>query len=71
MFKPKYRIDDIIVGRTYHLGDNLANTNVMIKIESATYSAISGQWVYQGKVVTSNNKYVSVEVYEIDIKWKR
>lgn len=65
--KPKYKVKDIIVGRTDHLGDNLPNTTVMIEIESARHDSIYGHWIYQGSVTTPKNGYVDVEIYEHDV----
>lgn len=70
MSKPKYKVNDIIVGRTDHLGKNLPNTIVMIEIESARHDGIYGHWIYQGSVTMPESGYTDVEIYEHDVERK-
>lgn len=64
--KPLYKLEDKIVGRTHHLGENLPNIIVMVEIDSARYDSIYGHWIYCGTVWHIDNG-VAVEIYEHDV----
>lgn len=68
--KPKYKVTQVIVGRTNHLGDNFPNETVMIEIESARYESTYGHWVYCGTVEHIGEFGTKVEIYEWDVIYR-
>lgn len=72
MNKPKYRVDQQIVGRTSN-DSNLSNQIFLVTIDSARYDTHYGHWIYCGTVWhedDSENHGITVEIYEYEVIYK-
>lgn len=70
--KPKYRIEQQIVGRT-STNSKLSNQIFLVEINSARYDTHYGHWIYCGTVwhaEDSGDNGIEVEIYEYDVEYR-